>query len=461
MLAMERVLPNSNAAEMAILGAMLYRSKEVGSEVRSTITEEHFYYATHKLLFREFCDMQDAGLNVDLFTISERFRSSGRLEEIGGDAYLTELISASPTSQTEDHARIIIREHTRRKIIGLAHDAITRGFDDHDIDAWLPALQQSLLDINEVNSADTKPFREHIKNAMEAVEGWIANKGKTTGLSTGYRDIDRITNGLQKANMIVIAGRPSMGKTTLAMNIAENVVLRGEHVGVFSLEMSVDELAQRTLASEARVNFRKLQAGYGSERDYPKLTTAASRLMKVNLHVDDTPALTISQLRARARRMKLRHGVVLLVIDYLQLLKSPSRRSDNSSQSEITDVSKGVKALAKELQIPIIATAQLNRSPDSREDGVPKMSDLRESGQIEQDADVLGLLIRPEVYTKDEAKKAELKGSARLIIAKQRNGPIGDIDMTFIEDWTRFEDAAKTEPPLPSVKPYNGASNDY
>jgi len=245
--------------------------------------------------------------------------------------------------------------------------------------------------------------------------------------------------------MVIIAGRPSMGKTALAMNIAENVAIDQKvPVGVFSLEMSSEELVKRMLCSRARVNLRAIRDGFLAERDFHPLTTAASELMKAPLYIDDSAGLTINQVRARARRMHLQFGIRLLVIDYLQLMRAPSRRADQSRQVEVADISGGVKALAKELDIPIIILSQLNRQPDSREEGRPRLSDLRESGSLEQDADLVGLLVRPEIYADDSEKAAE-KGKATLYIEKQRNGPTGKVELTFLNEYTRFEDAARID----------------
>jgi replicative DNA helicase len=267
-----------------------------------------------------------------------------------------------------------------------------------------------------------------------------------TGIPTGYHDFDRLTSGLHAGNVIVIAARPSIGKTSLAMNIAENVAIDQKlPVGVFSLEMSSEEVVKRMLCSRARVNLRAVRDGFLSERDFHPLTAAASQLMKAPLYIDDSAGLTINQVRARSRRMKQQFDVKLLVIDYLQLLRAPSRRADLNRQVEISDISAGIKALAKELQVPIIVLSQLNRQPEAREGGRPKMADLRESGAIEQDADLVGLLVRPEVYADDDQDKAAKEGEATLIIAKQRNGPTGDVLLTFLKEYTRFEDRAKID----------------
>ena len=279
--------------------------------------------------------------------------------------------------------------------------------------------------------------------AIETIEQLYDRKGAITGLPTGFTEIDRMTSGLHGAEMIVIAARPSMGKTAFAMNIAEHVAINAKHpVAIFSLEMSSQQLVQRLLCSRARVNLQKIRDGFLSERDFPNLTNAASKLADSEIYIDDTSGLSILELRAKARRLKQKHNIELIVIDYLQLLRSPSKRAQDNRQIEIAEISSGIKALAKELNIPIIVLAQLNRNPEARAGGKPRLSDLRESGSIEQDADLVGLLVRSEYYAEDEEAKEETRGEAELIIAKQRNGPVGEVKLTFLKEFTRFEDRA-------------------
>jgi len=263
---------------------------------------------------------------------------------------------------------------------------------------------------------------------------------------TGFTDFDKMTTGLHEGEMVVIAARPSVGKTSLAMNIAEHVAMDvGKAVAVFSLEMSSQQLVQRILCSRAKVDLQRVRNGFLSERDFPNLTAAASQVAAAKMFIDDTPGLTVTELRAKARRMKSQHDIQLIVIDYLQLLRSMSRRAQDNRQLEISEISSGIKALAKELNLPIIVIAQLNRQPDTRakEGGRPRLSDLRESGSIEQDADLVGLLVRPDYYETDDEAKQERAGEAELIIAKQRNGPTGDVPLTFLKQYTRFESRAR------------------
>ncbi len=448
-LAIERMLPNSLEAEIAVLGAMLVSPQEIGSLVRERLTDEHFYHAKHQAIFREMCGMQDKLHTVDLVTLTQRLADKNLLEEIGGGAYLSQLMMSVPTTaHTEHYVEILTDKYLLRRLIGTATDIVGRAFEDQeDVREWLAEVEQQVFDISAEKAATgARVVKDLIKDAMASIEKLYDNRGALSGLATGFRDLDRITSGLHPANMIVIAARPSMGKTSLAMNIAENVAIdQGKAVGVFSLEMSAEELVKRMLCSRAKVNLRSVSDGFLGEKDFHPLTAAASQLMKAPLYIDDVAGLTIQQVRARARRMKLQYGIQLVVIDYLQLMRAPSRRADLSRQVEISDISSGIKGLAKELQIPVIVLSQLNRQPEQREGGKPKLSDLRESGAIEQDADVVGLLVRPEVYADEGDERAAERGKATLIIAKQRNGPTGEVPLTFLHEYTKFEDAARVE----------------
>lgn len=445
-LVLDRVLPNSLDAEIAVLGAMLLSPAEAGSQVRERLGDNHFYYAAHQVIFREIATLQDAMQAVDLITLTQRLQDKNQLEEVGGPAYLSDLITRVPTTANVEHyIDIVWEKHLLRQLIGAAHDVIARSFEQQDdVKTWVDEVEQQIFEITAEKSATgARPVRDLIKDAMASIEKLYDQRGAITGLATGFRELDKMTSGLHPSQMIVIAARPSMGKTALAMNIAENCAIdQNVPVGVFSLEMSSEELVKRMLCSRAKVNLRKIRDGFLSERDFHPLTTAASQLMKAPLFIDDSAGLSINQVRARARRMKQQHDIQLLVIDYMQLMRAPSRRADLSRQVEIADISAGVKALSKELKIPIIVLSQLNRQPEAREGGKPRLSDLRESGAIEQDADVVGLLVRPEVYAEEEGDKAAERGKAELIIAKQRNGPTGDVKLTFLSEYTRFEDQA-------------------
>jgi replicative DNA helicase len=291
-------------------------------------------------------------------------------------------------------------------------------------------------------------MKDQVMQAIESIEALYERRGGITGLPTGFAEFDRMTDGLHESEMIVIAARPSMGKTAWAMGVAEHVAIDQKlPVAVFSLEMSSQQLVQRLLCSRARVNLQRVRDGFLAERDFPSITAAASKLAEAKIFIDDSASLSILELRAKARRLKAQHGIRLIVVDYLQLLRSTTRRAQDNRQLEISEISSGLKSLAKELHVPVLVLAQLNRQPEARSGGKPRLSDLRESGSIEQDADLVGLLVRPEIYEEDEDARAEKAGEAELIIAKQRNGPIGEIALTFLKEFTRFEDRARNIDP--------------
>lgn len=445
----ERTLPHSLEAEMAVLGAVLLEPREAGSQVFEHLSEESFYAAKHQVIFREMAALQDAMQTVDVTALTQRLRDKNLLEEVGGPVYLAELVERVPTAANVEHyIRIVSEKHLLRRLISASLDILGRAYDRQDeVGEWLDEVEQQIFSITaEKTLGGPLPVRHFIKDAMVTIERLYDQRGAISGISTGFRDLDRMTSGLHDGNMVVIAARPGMGKTSLAMNIVEHVALDQQlPVAVFSLEMSAQELVMRLLCSRTKVNLRNVREGYMSERDFGPLTTVASQLMKAPLYIDDTPGLTISQVRSRARRLKSQFGIRLLVIDYLQLMRSPSKRAELNRQVEIADISMGIKALAKELSIPIIVLSQLNRSPEQRTDGKPKLGDLRESGAIEQDADVVMMLVRPEVYAETPEDKEAERGKATLIIAKQRNGPTGEIELVFQHEYTRFLNAAKVD----------------
>ena len=449
-LTIDRVLPNSMDAEVAVLGAMLLSPREAGLVARERLTEQHFYYAAHQVVFREIAALQDAMQAVDLVTLTQRLQNKNQLEEVGGAAYVSDLVTRVPTAANVEHyIDIVYEKFLLRQLIGAAHDIISRSFEQQeDVREWVDEVEQQIFNITaEKARTGTPPIKDLTKSAMAHIERLYEQRGAIEGLPTGYHDLDRLTSGFHPGNVVVIAGRPSMGKTALAMNIAEHVALdQNKAVAVFSLEMAADELVKRILCSRGKVNLRSIRDGFPSERDHHRLTVVASQLMKAPLYIDDSAGLTINQVRARARRMKSQFDIKLIVVDYLQLMRSPTRRAELNRQVEIADISAGVKALAKELSVPIVLLSQLNRQPESREGGKPRLSDLRESGAIEQDADVVGLLVRPEVYADELEEKGAEEGKATLIIAKQRNGPTGEVELTFLKDFTRFEDAARVAP---------------
>ncbi|HSH38737.1 MAG TPA: replicative DNA helicase [Chthoniobacterales bacterium] len=442
-----RTLPHSVEAEQGVLGSMLISPRDIIAECVERITDEYFYVPAHQTIYTVLVELWNAGAGIDLITFTQTLRDRNLLETVGGAAFVTSLYTFVPTAANVMYYLEIVREKfVLRQIIAACTESVRRAYEEQDeVNNLLDEVEQKVFAVGEDRFKGQMPgMKEQVMGALESIEQLWERRGGITGISTGFAELDRMTNGLHEAEMIVIAARPSMGKTALAMNIAEHVAISSKlPVAVFSLEMSSQQLVQRLLCSRARVNLQKVREGFLAERDFPSLTSAASKLAEAQIYIDDTAGLSILELRAKARRLKAQKDVQLIVIDYLQLLKSTTRRAQDNRQLEISEISSGIKGLAKELKVPIIVLAQLNRQPEARSGGKPRLSDLRESGSIEQDADLVGLLVRPEVYEEDEDARAEKAGEAELIIAKQRNGPVGEVPLTFLKEFTRFEDRAR------------------
>ncbi|HZR79254.1 MAG TPA: replicative DNA helicase [Chthoniobacterales bacterium] len=442
-----RTPPHSVEAEQGVLGSMLISPRDAIAEVVEKITAEYFYVPAHQTIFDALVELWNAGAGIDLITFTQVLRDKNLLESVGGASAVTTLYTFVPTAANVGYYLEIVRDkYILRSIIAAATESVRRAYEEQDeVSNLLDEVEQKIFAVGEDRfKGQMLSMKDQVMEAIESIEKLYERKGGITGISTGFVEFDRMTSGMHPSEMIVIAARPSMGKTAFAMNIAEHVAINEKmSVGVFSLEMSSQQLVQRLLCSRARVNLQKVRDGFLGERDFPSLTAAASKLAEAKIFIDDTASLTILELRAKARRLKAQQDVQLLIIDYLQLLRSTSRRAQDNRQLEISEISAGLKGLAKELKIPVIVVAQLNRQPEQRSGGKPRLSDLRESGSIEQDADLVGLLVRPEMYEEDEEARQEKSGEAELIIAKQRNGPVGEIPLTFLKEFTRFEDRAR------------------
>jgi len=446
---LDRLPPHSIEAEQGVLACALLAPQESLAECLQQLKagSEVFYDLRHRTLYEALVAMYDAKEAIDLITLQQWLQDRKLLEAVGGLEYLLPLPDRVPSAANLKYYLDIVREKfILRRMIRTCTDVVAQAYDhEGELARLVDEVESSILQISrdmEEGQSGLRPIKQLVHDAIEKIDLCYANKGMPSGLSTGFPDLDRMTTGLHPAEMIVIAARPSMGKTSLAMNIAESVAIDQKlPVGVFSLEMSADALVLRMLCSRSRVNLRKIRDGFFSEREFPKLTSAAGKLAGAPLFIDDTPGLSILQLKAKARRMWQQHGIKLFVIDYLQLLHSTSRRAENRQQ-EIADISGGVKALAKELSVPIIVLSQLNRELEKDKNRKPRLSDLRESGSIEQDADLVALLYKPSGDDEDETPDQE-GFPVKLYIAKQRNGPTGDIDLIFLKPYTRFESAAK------------------
>jgi replicative DNA helicase len=447
-----RTPPNSVEAEQGVLGSMLLSPRQAIAECVEKIDEQYFYVPAHQTIYNVLVDLWNAGQAIDLITFTQVLRDRNLLESVGGAAFVTSLFTFVPTAANLEYYLEIVRDkYILRQIISAATESVRRAYEEQDeVNSLLDEVEQRIFAVGEDRfKGQMLSMKEQVMSTLESIEKLFENKGAITGISTGFRDFDKLTSGLHGSEMIVIAARPSMGKTALAMNIAEHAAIETKlPVSIFSLEMSAQQLVQRMLCSRAHVNLTKTRDGFLAEADFSKLTHAASKLAEAKIFIDDTAGLSILELRAKARRLRAQQDVRLIIVDYLQLLRSTSRRAQDNRQLEISEISAGLKGLAKELKIPIIVVAQLNRNPEIRTGsgkGVPRLADLRESGSIEQDADLVGLLVREEYYADTDEEREELKGKAQLIIAKQRNGPIGDVKLTFLNEFTRFVDRSDEE----------------
>ena len=435
----ERLPPQNIEAEMAVLGSMLL-DREAISQAIETLNASYFYKEAHKKLYSAILKLFDENKGVDIVTLIEELKKSNSLDDVGGPAFVTNVVSSVPTTANFVHyARIVKEKALLRNLITTATHIVSNCYDTtQDIDTILDRSEQLIFDVSSKKvQSRFSPLREVIKSSIETIDNLYQRKENITGLATGYRDLDIKTAGLQPSDLIVIAGRPSMGKSALASSIVEHIgVVEKAPVAFFSLEMSKEQLVQRMLCSHARVDAHKVRTGFLSQADWPKLVSAAGKLSEAPIYIDDSPGSTVLEIRTKARRLKAQFDIKLIVLDYLQLMQGPTN-SDNRQQ-EISEISRSLKALARELNVPLIAISQLSRAVEQRSDHRPQLSDLRESGAIEQDADLVLLLLREEYYNPTE----ENKGVAEVIIAKQRNGPVGSLSLAFLGEYMRFENLA-------------------
>ena len=446
---LDRLPPHSPEAEQGVLGCVLLSPNDCMGECIGRFKEgaEVFYDLRHQTIFSALVQMYDAREAIDVITLQQQLKNKQLLEEVGGIAYLAGLPDTVPSAANLSYyLDIVVEKYLLRKMIHTCTEVVGRVYDyEGEVDALLDEVERDILRISESRvQTQTTTIKDLVKKAITTIEDFHQRQGMLTGVGTGFTDLDKMTSGLHGGEMVVIAARPSVGKTSLAMNIAEHVAIEQRlPVGVFSLEMTSESLVLRMLCSRSRVNLRNVREGFLAERDFPKLTGSAGKLANAPLFIDDSSALSILQLRAKARRMWQQYGIKLFVVDYLQLLHSTARRAENRQQ-EIADISSGIKSLAKELSVPVIVLSQLNRELEREKNRKPRLSDLRESGAIEQDADVVGLLYKPS--SDDEESGSAVEEDAvpmNLLIAKQRNGPTGDVNLTFLKSYTRFESAAK------------------
>src|SRR3954470_8253367 len=437
-----RVPPHSIEAEQAVLGGLML-APESWDRIADKPTEDDFYRRDHRVIYRAIGDLSEKGMPYDAVTLGEWFQAQNLADLVGGASYIIELANSTPSAANITAYADIVREKSvLRQLIDagteIAGDAFQpEGRSSQEI---LEVAEQKVFHIAESGARGRKGFvtmRAAVKDAFQILHQRYESKGSVTGLATGFVDLDELTAGLQPSDLIIVAARPSMGKTALAVNFAEYAAIQKKKaVAIFSMEMSASQLAFRLISSMGRINAQNLRTGDLAEEEWPRVTSAITMLSEAKIFIDDTPALSPGELRARSRRLKREHDLGLIVIDYLQLMAVPGNKENRAT--EISEISRGLKALAKELNIPVIALSQLNRSLEQRTDKRPVMADLRESGAIEQDADVIIFIYRDEYYNQDSADK----GQAEIIIGKQRNGPTGTVKLTFLGQYTKFENFA-------------------
>ncbi|MCD6317858.1 replicative DNA helicase [Candidatus Aerophobetes bacterium] len=439
----EKIPPQNLEAERSVLGAMLLEKETIPRVIQIIPNPNYFYLDTHKLIYEGILSLIESNKPVDLITLREEFRKKGKLNKIGGSAYLADLINCVITTANVDYYAQIVREkHILRDLLKAADEVSYLSYNDSfDLDVILDKAQSLIFNvIQQTSRTSYAHIKEILAKTFEHIEALYERKEQITGIPTGFVQLDRLTSGFQPSDLIVIAGRPSMGKTSFALNIAQYAATRARvPLLIFSLESAKEQLVERMLCSEARVNSQKLRTGYLSEDDWNKLMEAAGTLADTPIYIDDTPNISVLELRAKSRQLKVEQDIKMIIVDYLQLMAG-NWRAENRQQ-QISEISRSLKALAKELNLPVVAISQLSRAVEQREDKHPRLSDLRESGAIEQDADLVISLYREYYYT----RAPEDKGVTEVIVNKQRRGPTDKVKLTFIEEYTRFEDSTFKE----------------
>jgi replicative DNA helicase len=427
-------LPHNHEAEQAVLGAMIL-DKDAIIDVVDIVTEEDFFKDGHKHIFRGIAQLFNQNVSIDMVTISDELNRVGKLDSIGGLDYLMDLTSAGViTSHARSYAKIVEEKSVVRKLILASTNIVEKGYGKEDSDELLEFAEQSIFDISQKKNKDgLVEIKTILTTTLDEIERISKNPNALTGISSGFTDLDHYTNGLHASDLVLIAARPSMGKTAFAINVCQHAaVSEKKSVAIFSLEMAKEQLVQRMLSSQALIPIQDIRNGKLKESDWPVLAKAMGVLSNAKIFIDDTPGITVMEMRAKSRRLKIEHGIDMIMIDYMQLMGSGS--GGENRQQEISAISRGLKALAREMDCPVIALSQLSRAPEMRQDHHPILSDLRESGAIEQDADIVMFLYRDEYYHEDSEKK----NIGEVIIAKQRNGKTGKIELTWLGQYTRF-----------------------
>ena len=441
-LSLDKLPPQNLEAEMAVLGSMLMDQDAI-SVATELLDKYSFYKDGHKKIFEAISSLYSANKAVDIITLADELKRNEILDDIGGASYLTSLVNSVPTAANINHYVTIVKEkYILRTLINGATKILSICYESEgNVDEVVDNAEKFIFEVSDRRTQGSYlHMKEIIKDSIENIDKLYQKKAHVTGIPTGYIDFDNITSGLQESDLIIIAGRPSMGKSALALGIAEYAgVVEKIPIALFSLEMSKEQLVQRMLCAHAKVDAHKVRTGYLSPSDWPRLTAAAGKLSEAPIFIDDSPAISVMELRAKARRLKAHHDIKLIMLDYMQLMRGSG--SEESRQQEISDISRSLKSLARELNVPVVAISQLSRAVESRTDHRPQLSDLRESGAIEQDADLVVLILREEYYN----PTPDNQGIAEIIIAKQRNGPVGSLKLSFLKELTRFENLARME----------------
>ncbi|EXX85349.1 replicative DNA helicase [Paenibacillus darwinianus] len=432
----DRVPPQNLEAEQAVLGSILLQAEALVTAMER-LSGEDFYSPEHGLIYEAMIELGEDNQPIDLVTLTAWLQNKQHLEEIGGVSYLAKLVSGVPTAANVDYyAQIVEEKSLLRRLIRTATQIVQNGYAaSEDVGVLLSEAESRILEIaNNRSSSGFISIRDVLMEVFEKVEFLYSNKGGTTGIPSGFQDLDKMTAGFQRSDLIIVAARPSVGKTAFALNIAQNVGVRSkETVAIFSLEMSAAQLVQRMICAESNVDAGRMRTGFLEGDDWEKLTMAIGSLSEASIYIDDTPGITVADIRAKCRRLKKEKGLGMILIDYLQLIQGRGKAGENRQQ-EVSEISRTLKQIARELEVPVIALSQLSRGVEQRQDKRPMMSDLRESGSIEQDADIVAFLYRDDYYDKESEKKNIIE----IIIAKQRNGPVGTVELAFLKQFNKF-----------------------
>jgi replicative DNA helicase len=434
----ERTPPHNMEAEQSVIGAV-FLEPEAFSTASEKLVPEDFYRAAHQRIFAAMMKLADRGEPIDVITVTSYLNDVKQLDEVGGVVYLTQLAESVPTAANiEFYCNIVEEKALLRRLIRTATDIVTSSFENEDgVADVLNDAEKNILEVSgQKNSGAFKSIKDVLIDVYDNIEQLHQQKGDVTGIPTGFRDLDKITSGFQRSDLIIIAARPSVGKTAFALNVAQSVAVNtDENVAIFSLEMGADQLVQRMLCAEGNIDAQRMRNGQLEPEDWSKLTMAMGSLSNAGIYIDDSPGIRVSEIRSKCRRLKQEHGLGMIMIDYLQLIQGSGNSGENRQQ-EVSEISRSLKGLARELDVTLIALSQLSRGVESRQDKRPMMSDLRESGSIEQDADIVGFLYRDDYYDKESEKQNIIE----IILAKQRNGPVGTVELAFVKEYNKFVD---------------------